>query len=192
LARPREYIREKVLHAATELFWKKGYELTSINDIVNYTGINKHSLYNDFGDKERLFLSCADNYVTMAADAVENVLTRQPLGLHNIEDFFTNRSDYASSKNCVGCFLVNAITDQDALSTKARKKVKDLLAAYEQQFLDCLSAAQASGEISRNKDCKVLAQFLSCTLNGLMISGRMQTGKSLNPLIDMVLSVLKE
>jgi len=191
LARPREYIREKVLDAATELFWKKGYEITSINDIVNYTGINKHSLYSEFGDKEQLFLSCADNYVRMATDAVGNVLTQQPLGLRNIESFFTNRSDYADSKDCVGCFLVNAISDQDALSTKARKKVKDLLGVYEQQFLDCLRAAQVSGEIAKNKDCKVLAQFLSCILNGLMTSGRMQAGKPLSPIIDVVLSVLR-
>jgi len=180
-----------VLDAATELFWRKGYEATSINDLIDYTGINKHSLYNDFGDKEQLFLSCADNYVKMATDAVANVLTRQPLGLQNIEDFFKNRSDYADSKDCVGCFLVNAISDQASLSTKASNKVVKLLAAYEQQFLNCLLAAQASGEIAKDKNCRLLAQFLSCTLNGLMISGRMKSNKSsFNQLTDMVLSML--
>lgn len=192
LTRPREYNRESVLDAVTRLFWKKGYEATSINDIVKFTGINKHSLYNDFGDKEKLFLSCADNYVKTATDSVENVLLRQPLSLSNIEDFFNNRSNYADSKDCIGCFLVNAITDQAALSTKARNKVEKLLSGYQQLFYNCLVAAQASGEISKDKDCNVLAQYLSCILNGLMISGRMKTSKSSLPaMTDMALSMLR-
>jgi len=192
LTRQREYIREDVLDRVTKLFWKKGYKATSINDIVKFTGINKHSLYNDFGDKETLFLSCADNYAKTATDAVENVLVRKPLGLSNIEDFFNNRSNYADSKDCIGCFLVNAITDQTTLSTKARNKVDKLLSGYQQLFYNCLVAAQISGEIAKDKNCNILAQYLSCILNGLMISGRMKTSKSsLRTMTDMALSVLR-
>ena len=60
--RPREYKKEDVLEAATGLFWAKGFEATSISELVELTGLNKHSMYREFGDKEGLFLASLDHY----------------------------------------------------------------------------------------------------------------------------------
>ena len=53
MSRPREYDRDEVLEKTTNLFWEKGFEATSINEVVARTGLNKHSLYNEFGEKEK-------------------------------------------------------------------------------------------------------------------------------------------
>ena len=87
MPRSKEYIKEEVLEAATTLFWTKGFEGTSMNDLVEQTGLNKHSMYSEFGDKEGLFLACMDYYVYESNKVVLDILTKHPLGLHNIEKF---------------------------------------------------------------------------------------------------------
>jgi len=103
MSRPREYDRDEVLEKTANLFWEKGFEATSMNEVVARTGLNKHSLYNEFGDKERLFLLCIDEYVNKSIKVLRDILTKKPLGLSNIEKLFANRVDYAATKDCKGC-----------------------------------------------------------------------------------------
>ena len=97
MSRPRQYDREEVLEKTTDLFWERGFEATSMNEVVARTGLNKHSLYNEFGDKEGLFLLCIDQYVNKSIKVLSEILTKKPLGLGNIETFFDNRVNYAAS-----------------------------------------------------------------------------------------------
>jgi len=85
--RPRQYDREEVLAKTTNLFWERGFEATSMNDIVTRTGVQKFSIYNEFGDKEKLFLACIDHYIRNSS-SVEEILAKKPLGLSKIEIFF--------------------------------------------------------------------------------------------------------
>src|ERR1700746_1074478 len=58
----KQFDRDEVLARATALFWRRGYEATSIRDLVEATGINRGSIYGTFGDKQRLFLAVLDHY----------------------------------------------------------------------------------------------------------------------------------
>src|SRR5688500_8087771 len=62
MARPQEFDTSKVLHNALRLFWQKGYEATSMTDLLEATGLSKSSLYNTFGSKHNLLLSAFDAY----------------------------------------------------------------------------------------------------------------------------------
>lgn len=83
----RQYNREEILEKITDLFWEKGFEGISINEAVARTGVNKFSLYNEFGDKEKLFLSCIDHYISNSCDLLVKILSKKPLGLSNIKFF---------------------------------------------------------------------------------------------------------
>jgi len=190
--RPREYKKEDVLEAATGLFWAKGFEATSISELVELTGLNKHSMYREFGDKEGLFLASLDHYAKESNKELGEVLTRKPLGLSNLEAFFDNRVEYAASPECKGCLLVNSVTEDEILSDKINDKIQSMLAAHEGLFYDCLLAAQKKGEISKAKDCKVLASYLSCFLRGLINFGRSDTNKAaLRKMTDVALLAIK-
>jgi TetR/AcrR family transcriptional regulator, transcriptional repressor for nem operon len=63
MARPREFEEETVLDAAMRCFWDRGYQATSVRDLVNKTGITGASLYNAFGDKRALYRKALDRYV---------------------------------------------------------------------------------------------------------------------------------
>jgi len=105
--RPKQYEREELLEAITNLFWEKGFEATSINEVVARTGVNKFSIYNEFGDKEKLFLACIDYYTCNSCSFVIKILTKKPIGLNNIEDFFELKIRYAAIHK-KGCLIFNS------------------------------------------------------------------------------------
>ena len=75
--RPRSFDRDAALERAMEVFWRQGYEATSINDLTAAMGINPPSLYAAFGDKERLFLEAVERYRCGHAAAGDAVLERE-------------------------------------------------------------------------------------------------------------------
>ena len=65
VGRPREFDEERVLEAAMNAFWNKGYEATSLAELCRVTGLNKGSLYQAFGDKHQLFMRALHHYADM-------------------------------------------------------------------------------------------------------------------------------
>lgn len=193
MPRSKEYIREDVLQAATTLFWTKGFEGTSISELVDQTGLNKYSMYSEFGDKEGLFSACIDYYTKESNKAVLGILTKPPLGLQNIEKFFENRIEYAGTEDCKGCFLANTVIEMEIVGDAITEQVKILLSKHESLLYRCLKAAQDKGEIPAGKDCKLLARYLDCFNRGLMNVGKHQIEKkSLRSMTEVALSTIKQ
>ncbi len=190
--RPRQYDRDEVLEKATDLFWEKGFEATSMNEMVARVSLNKHSLYSEFGDKEKLFIECIDHYISKDIRVLSDILTKKPLGLSNIEAFFDNRVNYAVSEDCKGCLIVNSITEKETLSEEINLKVKSFISKFKAFFYNCLQAAQERKEISVDKDCKALADYLTCFTCGLVNFGKNETNKKeLRKMVDVALSAVK-
>jgi len=190
--RPRQYDREEVLEKTTNLFWEKGFEATSMNEVVARTGLNKHSLYSEFGDKEKLFIDCIDYYSSNSSRFVRDILAREPLGLSNIEAFFENRVSYAASDDCKGCLIFNSVTEKETLSEEINLRIKSRVSKIKALFYNCLKAAQERKEISGDKDCKVLADYLTCFTCGLVNVGKNETNKKeLRKMVDVALSTVR-
>jgi len=190
--RPRQYDRDEVLEKATDLFWEKGFEATSMNEMVARSNLNKHSLYSEFGDKEKLFIECIDYYISKSNRVVIDILTKKPLGLSNIEAFFDNRVNYAASEDCKGCLIVNSVTEKEILSEEINLKVKSFISKFKAVFYNCLQAAQDKNEIREDKDCKALADYLVCFTFGLVNIGKNETKKkALRKMVDVALSAVR-
>src|SRR5438045_9407687 len=76
MARQKEFNRDEVLHKAMEVFWTRGYEGASIQDLVKHMGINRQSIYDTLGDKHSLFLQALDRYCETQSRKVFDVLER--------------------------------------------------------------------------------------------------------------------
>ncbi|RVD59643.1 helix-turn-helix domain-containing protein, partial [Mesorhizobium sp. M7A.F.Ca.ET.027.03.2.1] len=74
MGRPREFDTEKALVQAMRLFWRKGYEGTSLTDLTEELGITRPSLYAAFGNKEELFLKVLDRYDRETSHFIQNAL----------------------------------------------------------------------------------------------------------------------
>jgi TetR/AcrR family transcriptional repressor of nem operon len=192
MARSKEYNRDDVLDAATKEFWAKGFKGTSVSDLVSATGLGKRSMYQEFGSKEGLFQECIDNYVVKLNNEVNVILNQQPRGLSNIEGFFRNRIDYATSPECAGCMMVNSAIEKELLEEEAFKQVEKNLARHEEVFYQCLKAAQENGEISKDKDCRTLAGFLFTFATGMMVKSKTHPSReTLEAQVDAALSIVK-
>lgn len=192
MARTKEYDRDKVLDAATLVFWEKGYIGTSVNALVQATGLGKRSMYQEFGSKEKLFEECIRNYILRINREAVIILNRTPLGLANIEDFLANRIDYASSVDCHGCMIINSAIEKELIDASAFEMVKAALSSLEDAIYSCLEAARSDGEIPGDKDCRTLASFLSTLTAGIMVKSKTEPDrKVLAASVDSALSIVK-
>ena len=189
MTRPKEYNVQKVLEASTKVFWEKGYRGTSMNDLVEATGLNKHSMYKEFRNKDGLFLACLDYYANEITKEQSAIIQKQPLGVQNVELYFRYTIDMASSGNFNACLLINTAVEKKGLNEAINDLTLKYLSLQEKSFYNCLEAAQKNGEIPKHKDIELLAKYLMCFLEGINVMGRTgPTKKSLELLLKEVLS----
>ena len=189
--RPKQYDREDVLHKATELFWVKGYEASSMSELEKVTGINKNSLYNEFGNKNKLFCACIDNFLTNYCQ-VEEILTKKPLGLNNIEAFFHYKMEIYNAEDGKGCLVFNSVSEEESISKEANQKVRAFLSKLKILFYDVLTAAQKKKEISKDANCNSLADYMCNFTYGFVNLGmKTMSKKKLKDSIGLALRVIK-
>ena len=120
MARPREFDEQAVLDLAVLCFWARGYEATSVKDLIEKTGITAASLYNAFGDKRTLYQKALDRYVEGSiADRIrrcERLAPREAISTLFAEILKPSLSD----RKRKGCMLVNAALDAAAYATLAK------------------------------------------------------------------------
>jgi TetR/AcrR family transcriptional repressor of nem operon len=156
MGRHKGYKREEVLDKAMGLFWRKGYEGAHLQELVKETGLNRFSLYKEFGGKDGLYEEAINRYMR---DFVElaALLKREPRGLGNILEYIHTlmQNDFSQ-----GCFMVNTLTQQELVNEKIRTRVREFVATSENLMLDNLKAAQTRGEIRKDLNLDSLAKFL--------------------------------
>lgn len=193
MARPREFDEEQVLDAATRCFWARGYELTSVRDLVQHTGITSASLYNAFGDKRALYGRVLDHYIECGiAERIRRCSVMAPrAGLAAFFDEPLERS--ISDPDHKGCMLINASLEVAPHDAGFREVVADALRRIEAFFLDRITAGQADGSVTRRLPPQDLAAHLLGTLMGLRTLSRVRPEPALlTALVHTALALLDD
>ena len=120
MGRSKNYVREEVIESALETFWRKGYSATSLSDLADATGLNKKSIYNEFGSKESLFNVVLAHYKSKKDKQVQ-LLMQEPLGVQNVIDYLEMLVADASVK---GCLMSLSIYEKDILEQTATRSVQ--------------------------------------------------------------------
>jgi TetR/AcrR family transcriptional regulator, transcriptional repressor for nem operon len=179
MARPREFDEQAVLDLAVLCFWARGYEATSVKDLIEKTGITAASLYNAFGDKRTLYQKALDHYVEGSiADRIrrcEQLAPREAISTFFAEILKRSLSD----RKRKGCMLVNAALDVAPHDPKFRKIVASAFIWIEEFFLNCLKAGQADGTIARSLAAETLAHHLLGVLIGVRVLARVRPERAL-------------
>ncbi|SCY68981.1 TetR/AcrR family transcriptional regulator [Desulfoluna spongiiphila] len=193
MPRSKEYDHQDVLDAATSQFLDKGYKGVSVNDLVKATKLNKHSMYQEFGNKEGLFCACIDNYVQTVYRSFGHILRRHPLGLTNIDDFFRHRIDYAYSGKGNGCLLLTTVAEKEQVDKVVLDRVQHHWTLQKADFKLCLDAARERGDIPEHKDTDILSNHLFCQLIGMVIMIKGGTDRqTVEMMIDMILAHVRQ
>jgi TetR/AcrR family transcriptional repressor of nem operon len=164
MGRPKSYDRTTVLERATRLFWTQGYEGTHLSDLVEATGLNRFSLYNEFGGKEGLYTAALEHYVASLAPLTA-LLEREPLGLGNVRAFHRAQLEWDFQD---GCFALNTIREKHVVPPIAWATIRAFSAGVRERLGNNLRAAAASGELPPERDPDVLAATLVVFDMGLL------------------------
>lgn len=166
MARPREFDESEVLDRALQTFWSKGYEGTSIQDLVDATGLGRASLYGAFGDKEQLYRRVLDRYLERMAD-MDALAASAPTVRGGFEAIFKIWIGATCQKSGPrGCFLQLAGT-AGGDATFARDTLSGSLRHMERLFVELVKRGQASGELPSERDATSVARLLVVVVQGL-------------------------
>jgi AcrR family transcriptional regulator len=139
MGRTKGFNRDEVLDKAVQIFWRKGFADTSLHDLEKATGVNKSGLYSEFKDKDDLFSECVSRYAD--SNGVLQLLTKEPLGRQNIEDFLLAGQRFAEAK---GCFIANTFREISIVPQKAKNKIGRHIEIVKVAVLKNVEAAKTS------------------------------------------------
>ncbi len=192
MPRIKAFDETTIIEKAKNLFQLKGYEGTSMQDLIDTLGISRSSLYDTFGDKHQLYLKtlhayCKDNAYALVAQA-ENI--DNPLVF--IQDIFTNVIEESKKDtDKKGCYVVNAIVEFSERNTEVSEIVHASNKAFEKMLEKLIAQAQIKKQIATDKNPSQIAKFLFTTIYGLRVSSKSNTSiKELKDVAAMALSVL--
>lgn len=174
MARPREYDEDTVLNEAMLLFWRQGYEATSVSHLVNATGMAKGSLYQAFGDKQRLFLAALERYLAQGRHALRACMEGAKTGYEGVRVWLTeNAKPSASGGIRRGCLAVNTAAELAPHNADVRKVLRAHERKMEQLYEATIVRGMKDGSIDDAIDPAACARSLTTTIYGLQIRSKL-------------------
>jgi AcrR family transcriptional regulator len=168
MARPRSFDPDEALDAARDVFWQKGFQRTSLDDITAATGLAKPSLYAAFGDKNALFLKVLDRYHARIVANAERILKEGPSARDAIERWLKGFVPFCSGlKGSRGCLSVNTAADGASDQKEIRKRIERFNRKLEQLLSSRLRAGRA--QFSGTFDPDDAAHAIMAVYLGLMV-----------------------
>lgn len=161
MARTREFDPDEALTKAMSVFWRKGYFDTSVDDLVDATGVSRYGLYGEFKNKEGLFLAALDHYQTAVLGSIFKVVEQPDAALPEIRAFFASILKVASQPAArLGCLMCNTASEVAPLDPGIADKVGAFHKRFSAGFRKALKNAVAKRELPPDFDIRGEADFL--------------------------------
>ncbi|NEU61409.1 TetR/AcrR family transcriptional regulator [Paenibacillus sp. ALJ109b] len=193
MARTREFDEEKVLDAAMQLFWEKGYEATSLSDLTSRMGIQRPSIYSTFGDKRELFETSLRKYTMARAAEMRTRLAGIASVKEAFRTFFAEIVDeeYNAERLSRGCFCINTMVELAPHDEKFEILTREHQMYLSVIFQENIERGMRSGELNPSLDAKAVAQALIVSLIGLTVFMKSRPNRSfIDNSIRVTLSLL--
>lgn len=191
MARTKEFDPDSALRAAMVLFWRQGYEATSMQDLVDHLGIGRASIYATFGNKHGLYLRALDRYCEDAGGQSAHALSRPGPALPAVRRLLESFAEQALvDPDRKGCFVTNTAVECLPGDELAAQRVDAGLNGLESAIAGTLVRAQDQGELGADKDPQTLARFLVTVIQGIRVISKRPDRRRLRDAVDHALSLL--
>ena len=186
VTRTKEFDQDQTLDAAMRLFWERGYEATSIQELVDATGVQRQSLYDTFGSKHELFLQSLMRYQSLQGRQLSDLTKKHPKGgLALLRAIFESCASETVS-DAHGCFVVNSAAELGSSDEAVTERIRIGRDGMEKVFRRCLVQAREARELKNSSSVAALAQFLVNAYFGLRVMAKTRPTEAT---IDNVVSV---
>ncbi len=171
--RPREFDREKALRSALALFWKSGFEPTSVAELCEVMGIKPASLYASFGNKAALFLEAVRYYEQTYWQEPARRFMAEPDIYRAVNQFFSEAAKILlSPQTPCGCMLVLAAVNISDSEKEIIETIHKMRMETKKMFSERLRRAIQDNQIPASTDVPALAGALNTLLEGLSLQAR--------------------
>ena len=174
MARPVEFEYNDVLTNAMEQFWREGFEASSVQKLLDVTGINRGTLYNSFGDKDTFFKACLDHYNKLIAKDLDASLNNADLAPWAAIEKYLDLAvlSVSNKQRSMGCLLVNSLCESINYDKEIQKIVRNSFAVVRKALVKRLKDAEKDGKLKSGGSVEFAADLLLNTLYGLRVNSR--------------------
>ncbi|MEV0171691.1 helix-turn-helix domain-containing protein [Streptomyces sp. NPDC050803] len=174
MARTKEFDPDTALTSALELFWRRGYEATSMSDLVAHLGIGRASLYATFGSKHELYVKALERYQDDRLPGILRDLSQPGPALPAVRALVRRYAAEAADDDLRprGCFVTNAASELAPHDAAAARQVERNWDRLETVLHSALIRAREQGELPTTRDPLTLARMLLVLLQGFRVVGK--------------------
>ncbi len=189
--RPSTFDDQQVILKAQQVFWEKGFSATSLEDLLQATGLGSGSFYNKFkkGKKELYQKALQQRREAFAAFRLQLEHATSPVG--EIKAFFLSLAESDRDTHLRGCIIANAVTEMAFVDPGLEQEASQILKEVERMFARAIKKEQLAGTIRNTTSPELLGRYLLTVWNGLNVTRRIHPGrKALRELIELQLQIL--
>jgi TetR/AcrR family transcriptional repressor of nem operon len=172
MVRPRQFDESEALEQALQLFWRFGYEATSLEQLLAATGLSKSSLYQAFGSKAELFAAALKSYQDAQASDIANRLAADPDPHRAIGQLLHAFIRPPDDQKAWGCLTCNTAVELAPHDPEIAKLVARHHRRLEGLFAKSLARGQELGMVDASLNPRATASFLVAALSGLQVLAR--------------------
>jgi TetR/AcrR family transcriptional regulator, transcriptional repressor for nem operon len=177
MARSKEFDEEHALAAAVDVFWRQGYENTSLEALMREMGIARQSLYDTFGDKRALYLKAMAFYRERTNSSLRESLASAPTVKEGFTRVLLGLVAESREQHARGCLLLSANMERAVDDEEIARFLEDNQAEVESIFADALRRGQRGDELRPGTDAGALAKFFVATIQGMRAMARLKSDR---------------
>ncbi len=165
MARCVEFNEVEKIEKAMNVFWEKGYNATSMQDLVDAMQINRSSLYNTIGDKHQLFMKCIGSYFENAMKELVEKVAKETSAKDALIKIITDKAEWivACDKGCLGMKTSFEIAPEDTAVRNQMSKQSDIFIAF---MATIVQKAMDDGEMDNSEDASLMAEYIATSFTG--------------------------
>jgi len=173
MARPKAFDVDEALERAMELFWRQGYEATSLPDLVQHMGIGRQSLYDTFGGKRQLFLQALDRYTAVMIGGALGRLERPGASIDDLTAFLEAVVAYQTGKRVrTACLMINSAMELAVSDKEVARRASAHHQRMEGAFRRVLEHAAAQQDIHPLLPVDTVARHMVATILGMVVAAK--------------------
>ena len=173
MARTKEFDPDVALGIAVEVFWRLGYEHTSLDALMREMRISKQSLYDTFGDKRTIYFRAMSHYREKTNAALRDLFEREKSVKKGFAKLFQSMIRETRAQHERGCLLMNANLSRSVDDIELKKFLRANQREVEGIFKAAFAEAKDRGENGPEKDPAAMAKFFVATIQGMRALARL-------------------
>jgi len=188
--RPKQFDPDIALDRALEVFWRHGYEATSMSELVEATGAKAPTLYAAFGNKEGLFCAALERYLAKYTQDSRQLLQQDDLPIAEIIDRFMRMTAnlFTDPDNPAGCFMISSSAALSASAETVAEMLHKKHLQQESNLKNCFDRKVQQGELLSKTDTQMLTKYVYANIQGMSTQARDGASRAdLFKLVDLLM-----